>query len=784
MRSLPTLGCFAFSFIAAGLSRGQEKVTYMDHVRPVLESRCLNCHNADKKKGGLDLSTYGTTLAGGSGGLCVEPGDVKSKLLGCVEFTVEPFMPPKSDKIPAKEIELIAKWIQGGLLETASSVAKKKKTVDLAMTNTNPTAKPEGPPPMPEHLLLEPVAVTAKPNTIKSMAHSPWAPLVAIAGVRQVLFFHADSRELLGVLPFPEGSPEKVGFSRNGSLIYAGGGTAGKKGIVAVWEVKTGKLVTVVGDETDSIDACDLSPDHKLVAIGGRSAKKVKILSTMDGSVIATIKKHTDWLMSMAFSPDGVLLATGDRNGGLYVWESATGNEFYNLKGHEKAITSVSWRPDSNVLASASEDGGVRLWEMNGGTQVKTWPGHSSGVLCVSYGTDGSLITSGRTGKIRVWNGDGSQKRELVVADPTVLVTQCGLTPDGKRLFTGDLLGNAYFWDIAKDPKELPAVAMLANPPSIASRLTVLQTEFDEKNGVTKKAQQEAQEKEKAMLLAKEQLDKAVSLLSSLQGKQTNAAQTKQTLLEGMNALKKSQQGFGMELEKAKTQLASLEKESQASVPVAAAEGIQAQSLQKIHLTEAAVQELTLVLTRGRVADLQSILEQETTQLALLEKNINQADGIMGDLMAKHSEVQQTMPTMQQALASGSKVYEDAKTVYDNAATVLAEVQKRVNRWMAAQQNTSVVALRTEVTKLTEQVEDLKTEIPTLESEIKALAAKKGATPPPTAEELAAADKKLTSHQKRLPEAQKELADTQKALEEKASAQQVAWKKYLEILPQ
>src|SRR5436190_13807153 len=91
----------ALSTLTAGIAHAQDKVTYQDHVRPIFENRCLNCHNAEKKKGGLDLSTFGGTMAGGSGGVSVEPGEPSaSALFKSVTHTAEPFMPPKSDKIP------------------------------------------------------------------------------------------------------------------------------------------------------------------------------------------------------------------------------------------------------------------------------------------------------------------------------------------------------------------------------------------------------------------------------------------------------------------------------------------------------------------------------------------------------------------------------------------------------------------------------------------------------------------------------------------------------------
>ena len=59
----------------------------------------------------------------------------------------------------------------------------------------------------------------------------------------------------------------------------------------------------------------------------------VRIYSTADGELVHEIKKHTDWIYAVEFSPDGVLLATADRNGGLFVWEAETAREYQNLAG-------------------------------------------------------------------------------------------------------------------------------------------------------------------------------------------------------------------------------------------------------------------------------------------------------------------------------------------------------------------------------------------------------------------------------------------------------------------
>src|SRR5436190_23501075 len=74
----------------------QEEVTYNDHVLPIFKNACLNCHNPDKKKAGLDLSTYAAALAGRDNGKVLQAGNAAHSLrLKCCKQTEEPKMPPK-----------------------------------------------------------------------------------------------------------------------------------------------------------------------------------------------------------------------------------------------------------------------------------------------------------------------------------------------------------------------------------------------------------------------------------------------------------------------------------------------------------------------------------------------------------------------------------------------------------------------------------------------------------------------------------------------------------------
>jgi hypothetical protein len=462
-----TLSLLIFS---ASLGTAADTVTFDDHVFPIFQQACLNCHNPDKTKGGLDLSTFGATLKGGSSGKVVEPGDTGSTLIHLVLQSAEPKMPPEGEKLSSAQIETLQRWIEGGLLENKSSSARKpsKPKFETAL-RSGANLKPAGPPPMPQDLLLEPSVITAKAAAVHALVTSPWAPLLAVTGQRQVLLHHTETLELVGVLPFPEGEPVSLAFSPDARYLIVGGGIPGKSGVTVTFDVTTGARLLSAGKEFDTVLAADIRPGFDLVATGGPS-KVLKLWNTETGEMIHSIRKHTDWITAIDLSNDGVLLASGDRNGGVWVWESDTANEFHALRAHSSAITGLSFRSDSNLLGTASEDGTVRFWEMNGGKEVKKIDAHPGGVTAFAFGTDGSAITAGRDLKAKLWKPDFRLARDLAPKLPA-LPTAVALDFENKRAFVADALGTIRVFETA-DGK--PVGEIFANPPSIETRLQSL----------------------------------------------------------------------------------------------------------------------------------------------------------------------------------------------------------------------------------------------------------------------------------------------------------------------
>jgi WD40 repeat protein len=414
-------------------------------------------------------------MAGGSSGEVVLPGDLaSSRLWALVSHAEEPKMPPRQDKLASAKLDIISKWIEGGAPENAGSKVVVKKSA-LAAVATSAVGKPAGPPPMPVGLLKQPVLYTKRPGQITALASSPWAPLVAVAGQKQVSLYQPESGELLGILPFPEGIPHVLRFSRNGSVLLAAGGHGGQSGSAVLFDVKTGQRMATVGEETDAVLAADVNATQTLVALGGPS-RVVRIFSAQTGELMHQIRKHTDWIYAVEFSPDGKLLATADRSGGLSVWEAETAREVLDLRGHKGAVFDVSWRLDSGILASAGEDASIKLWDLNEGKTLKSWNAHAGGAFCVRFAHDGRLVTAGRDKTVKTWGPDGAaQKTFPSFTEPAL---RCAFTHDDKAVVAGDWLGNVRLF-AAADAKEIRSLA--ANPPTLEMRLAAAKADLTAK---------------------------------------------------------------------------------------------------------------------------------------------------------------------------------------------------------------------------------------------------------------------------------------------------------------
>lgn len=599
----------------------------------------------------------------------IEPGDPDSSYLySLVTHEAEPYMPQNAEKIPDGEIDVLRRWIEGGSLENDSSQAKKPSARKLAAVQVTPGAKPDVIP-LPPRMVLEPSFSASRSPMARSLATSPWAPLVAVAGQRQVLLYHTKTLELVGVFPFPEGQPNVVRFSSDGELLLAGGGHPAASGKVVVWDIATGERLVEVGDELDAVLAADISADHSQVALGGPQ-RLVRVYSTETGLLLYEINKHTDWVLDLEFSPDGVLLATSDRSGGLYLWEARSGHEYLTLNGHTGAVTSLSWRSDSNLLASGSEDGTVRLWEPENGGQVKNWNAQAA-VLSLEFARDGRLITGGRDQIARLWDQEGKQlAATAAMGDIVVSTTYCDET---NRLIAGSWNGTVHAYEVenAVDAGELST-----NPPSLDARLN--------------SAQQLAQEKSAAATPLAEARSKALAELASAQLTLASAK---------AEAGKLRKEADDLSTETNQLNQARLESDTERSQAAVTLDNIRgalpllSEALR--HLTEASAKitnDVTIAEISRQLTEKLRVTESQSTELQTkvtqLTSSIESLDAKIKDIGARLDAARHQSKSADERLAAAQKQVDNfaaaaaaAQQAADAAELQIADAQRQVDRW-------------------------------------------------------------------------------------------------------
>ena len=235
------------------------------------------------------------------------------------------------------------------------------------------------------------LASGSEDNTVKLWNIEP-------GNVRETLKGHQDSLLTLNQKVF------SVAFSPDGETLASGNWDKS----IMLWEVRSGNVLHVIhgrttrfwglvkdkGDgHTDSVNSVAFSPDGRILASGGFD-KVIKLWDVKTGTLLKTLKGHGDFVLSVTFSPDGKTLASSSYDKSIKLWEVESGQVLQTLRGHQDAVTSVNFRPDGQIMVSGSFDRTVKLWEVNSGRLLSTLKGHKDYVNTVVFSPDGRLIAS------------------------------------------------------------------------------------------------------------------------------------------------------------------------------------------------------------------------------------------------------------------------------------------------------------------------------------------------------------------------------------------------------
>ncbi len=280
-------------------------------------------------------------------------------------------------------------------------------------------------------------------------------------------------------------------FSPDGKrlLTISGDNTA------TLWDAATGTALFPLRGHTDLVTSVAISPDGKLFATAS-SDKTVKLWDAATGAEIRTLTGLEGYALQIAFapdgkrvfaasddtgiaiawdaasgkelfrfggqgttvgvytlavSPDGVQLATGEFDTTVKLWDAATGKLLLTLFGHASQVVGVTYSHDGRYLASASEDGTIKLWDAQTGRELLTLSGHMSGVMGVAFSPDGGhLYSASRDGTARIWDISAAAGHDWVnMVGHSGRIIGVAYRPDGAQVATWSHDGTVKLWDAA-----------------------------------------------------------------------------------------------------------------------------------------------------------------------------------------------------------------------------------------------------------------------------------------------------------------------------------------------
>src|SRR6266568_4304433 len=268
-------------------------------------------------------------------------------------------------------------------------------------------------------------ALTFSPDG-RQLVTGSWDNTVKLWGVENGALLWSDSQA---------SSIPSVAFALDGSLLAMSGENVGK---IHLWDLRSDTLLETLS-HPHPVSAVAWSPKARLLASGDFDGgiRVWELHTTGPAICIRAFSGHTNWVMGLAFAPDGSLLASGSRDGAVKLWDVASGRLRQTLAGHTDGINRVAWSPDGRTLASGSRDTTIRLWDVEEGSARAVLQGHTAEVYGLAFTPDSrSLLSGSDDGTLRLWDVESSQclriKRGYVSS-----LFGIDWSPDGTQLASG-----------------------------------------------------------------------------------------------------------------------------------------------------------------------------------------------------------------------------------------------------------------------------------------------------------------------------------------------------------
>ncbi len=405
----------------------------------LLKTNCFSCHNSEKKKGGLVMTSRETLLKGGENGEVLDlKTPEKSLLLESLAAGADPHMPPKKQLSPP-QIEAMKRWVKAGAAWDAASLVNQ----------------PSAP------RTVTPGALPATYRPVLAMAISPDSTRLAIGCGSDLVLYDISGTNLAVVV---RGSAhldpvQSIAWSPDGKQLVTG---AFRR--VVIWNAETLAPERQVTDGlTDRITAVRFLPEGKQFVIAdGRAAEDgtVRLLETSSGTITDSWQAHADTIFDLAVSADGKLLATAGGDKLVKIWDLATHRELAKLEGHVAQVLSLAFNADATQLVSGGADHQLKVWDVKTRERINTLGAYNTAINAMVWSPAGpTVLAASSAGTVAAYTGISNDNGAQISAGPKerklesvdVALHCVAVTSNGERVFAGAQDGRLFAW--GKDAK-------------------------------------------------------------------------------------------------------------------------------------------------------------------------------------------------------------------------------------------------------------------------------------------------------------------------------------------